>query len=60
MAQPVCSIALGPDTTICQGQTVQLSGPAGFPTYNWSNGANTQDITVGAAGVYTCMASYPT
>ena len=60
LAQPVCSIALGPDTTICQGQTVQLNGPAGFPTYNWSNGANTQDITVGAAGVYTCMASYPT
>jgi gliding motility-associated-like protein len=60
LAQPVCSITLGPDETICQGETVQLNGPPGFPNYSWSNGANTQDITVGAAGVYTCTASYPT
>lgn len=60
LAQPICAITLGPDTTICQGQTVQLNGPPGFPNYSWSNGANTQNITVGAAGVYTCTVSYPT
>ena len=57
---PACSIVLGPDETICQGQTVQLNGPPGFPTYSWSNGDATQNTTVGTAGVYTCTVSYPT
>ncbi|MBK8227162.1 MAG: gliding motility-associated C-terminal domain-containing protein [Flavobacteriales bacterium] len=57
---PACSIVLGPDETICQGETVQLNGPPGFPTYSWSNGDATQNTTVGAAGVYTCTVSYPT
>ena len=55
-----CSIALGNDVTICQGQSTTLAGPPGFPNYNWSNGATTQDITVGSAGNYTCTVSYPT
>ncbi|QQR86666.1 MAG: gliding motility-associated C-terminal domain-containing protein [Flavobacteriales bacterium] len=55
-----CAIALGNDVTICQGQTATLNGPPGFPNYNWSNGATTQNITVGAAGNYTCTVSYPT
>ena len=59
LAQP-CSITIDPDTTICQGQTVTLNGPAGFPNYLWSTGALTQDITVGTSGIYTCQVSYPT
>jgi len=57
---PACSIVLGPDETICQGETVQLNGPPGFPNYSWSNGDNTQNTTVSTAGVYTCTVSYPT
>lgn len=56
----VCSIDLGPDTTICDGQTAQLQGPPGFPSYAWSTGASSQNITVSTAGTYTCQVSYPT
>ncbi|MBK6775277.1 MAG: hypothetical protein IPG74_05305 [Flavobacteriales bacterium] len=55
-----CSISLGNDTTICQGQNATLLGPPGYTNYSWSNGAGTQNITVGAAGNYTCTVSYPT
>lgn len=60
VAQPACSIQLGNDTTICQGQTVTLSGPPGFPNYLWSNGATSQNITVGESGNYNLQVSYPT
>lgn len=40
-------------TTLCSGQTVVLQGPAGATSYIWSNGATTQDITVGSTGSYT-------
>jgi gliding motility-associated-like protein len=59
-AQPICSIALGPDTTICEGTTVTLTAPPGYPQYNWSTGATTESITVGSAGVYACSVTYPT
>lgn len=60
IAQPICSIDLGNDTTICAGETVTLTAPTGFPMYNWSTGASSQSITVGAAGVYACSVTYPT
>ena len=59
-AQPICSIQLGNDTTICEGESVTLQGPAGFPSYSWSNGAGTQSTTVNSAGTYTCQVTYPT
>jgi gliding motility-associated-like protein len=58
-AQPICSIDLGADHTICEGQTVQLQAPMGFNSYLWNTGANTPSITVGTSGVYTCQVSYP-
>lgn len=58
IAQP-CSIDLGADQTICQGQTVTLTAPSGFPNYLWSTGATTPSITVGAAGTYWGEPSYP-
>lgn len=58
-AQPVCSINIGPDLTICQGQTTQLQGPAGYTNYLWSTGATTPSITVGNAGDHWCQVSYP-
>ncbi len=57
-AQPTCSIDLGPDHTICQGQNVQLQAPAGYAGYLWSTGATTQNITVSTAGNYWGEVSY--
>ncbi|MCB0767105.1 MAG: hypothetical protein KDB95_07850, partial [Flavobacteriales bacterium] len=58
VAQP-CSIDLGPDTTICQGQSVTLTAPPGFPDYLWSTGATTPSISVSLPGTYWGEASYP-
>jgi gliding motility-associated-like protein len=38
------------DLDYCFGSpNINISGPAGFQSYNWSNGANTQSISVPAA-----------
>ncbi|MBL8002532.1 MAG: gliding motility-associated C-terminal domain-containing protein [Flavobacteriales bacterium] len=58
-AQSGCSISVGPDVTICQGQTTTLFGPPGWSNYLWSTGAATQNITVGTAGSYWCEVGYP-
>lgn len=58
-AQPICSIDIGPDTTICQGGTATLHGPAGYGVYLWSTGETTPDINVTSAGDYWCQVSYP-
>lgn len=39
--------------SICSGESVTLTANSGFSVYNWSNGANTQSITVSAPGTYT-------
>ncbi len=44
--------ASGP-LTFCQGGNVVLTATGG-DSYNWSNGATTQSITVDATGSYTC------
>ncbi len=44
---------LGPDTTICDGDNYLLeSGHPGF-TYEWSTGANTEDISVLTSDIYS-------
>lgn len=43
-AQPTI-VALG-STTFCEGDSVQLQGPSGFTTYNWSNGGTGSTITI--------------
>jgi len=40
-------------TTFCAGGNTTLSAPPGFNIYTWSNGGNTQSITVTGAGTYT-------
>jgi len=37
---------------ICRGDTIELSAPAGFTHYLWSNGATTPSILVADAGSY--------
>ncbi len=50
------TISTSGSTSICSGKTVTLTSSS--PTGNvWSTGANTQSITVAAAGTYTVTAS---
>ncbi|MBK6628805.1 MAG: gliding motility-associated C-terminal domain-containing protein [Flavobacteriales bacterium] len=58
-AQPTCSISLGPDATVCAGQTATFTLPAGYSTYLWSTGAAGQSLTTGIAGTYWGQVSYP-
>lgn len=38
---------------LCPGETLTLSAPAGFTSYDWTNGDNGSSITVASAGNYT-------
>ncbi|MCU0432130.1 MAG: gliding motility-associated C-terminal domain-containing protein [Bacteroidia bacterium] len=45
-------VQLGADTTLCTGQQLTLNAGSPNATHSWSTGANTQSITVNAAGTY--------
>ncbi len=45
------SIVANGDTAFCQGDSVSLSGPAGF-SYLWTTGDTSQSITVDSAGSF--------
>jgi PKD repeat protein len=49
-------INLGPDTTICQGQSLTLTAPAGYDFYKWSNNSQSNSITVVNSGTYSVTA----
>ena len=49
------AITAGGATTFCQGGSVELTAPAGFAAYLWSNGATTQSITVNSTGNYSVI-----
>jgi gliding motility-associated-like protein len=51
---PSPSFSLLADTTICAGSEILLEGPDGFVTYEWSNGASTTSVSVGA-GAYSLV-----
>jgi len=44
---------VGNALTICSTTSLTLTAPAGFASYNWSNGATTQQISVSASGNYS-------
>ncbi len=50
-AKPV--ITLSGDTTLCTGQTLTMTAPAGYAQYYWSNGDTTRAITVSQQGSYS-------
>lgn len=50
LAAPV--VDLGPDITICEGQTATLDAGINPAAYVWSTGAPTQTITVGVEDTY--------
>ncbi|MCI5059019.1 MAG: S8 family peptidase [Flavobacteriales bacterium] len=49
---PTPVIDLGPDTTICKGDSITLSGDH-FGSYNWSTGSTNQNIMVSLSGSYS-------
>jgi hypothetical protein len=49
---PLPTPNLGPDATICQGNSTVLNGGSGFTCYMWSNGETTQTISVNTSGTY--------
>lgn len=49
---------LGPNFDLCPGRTVTLDAGPGYLGYSWSNGDNTQQITVGP-GTYTVVVLLP-
>ena len=49
--EPVIS-ADGP-LSFCEGESVVLRAPSGAASYRWSNGADTETITVDSAGTYS-------
>ena len=53
---PLPIVDLGPDTTLCDGASITLSGSDPTATYIWSTGQTTQSISVTLAGDYilTC------
>ncbi len=55
--KPVPSLDLGPDTVFCYRSTVSLTVPQQtWKQFQWSNGGNTQTISVATAGVYSVTA----
>ncbi len=45
-------LALGPDTSICEGSSFTLSSPMPGIAYNWSNGSTAASISPSTGGVY--------
>lgn len=52
------SVNLGPDVTICQGDSVLLDAGPGKNSYLWSSGATTQTTWVKSTGTYSVIAAF--
>jgi gliding motility-associated-like protein len=49
---PLPTVALGADTAICTGATLQLDAGPGYTTYAWNTGWNGQVLTIDTIGDY--------
>lgn len=49
---PIPVITASGSTTFCEGESIVLSAPSGYSSYQWNTGSGTQDITVFQAGTY--------
>lgn len=54
-ALPQVSISASGPTSFCQGGSVTITANNIFSTYQWSNGSNTQSITVNQSGAYNLV-----
>ena len=50
---PLPVFSLGSDDTLCDGATITLDAGAGFASYAWSTGDNSQTIPVNTTGSYS-------
>jgi len=55
-ATPV--VDLGPDVSLCEGDSLMICGPLGVQLYEWCNGENTQCISVNAENSTICLTAY--
>jgi gliding motility-associated-like protein len=49
---PSTPLDLGPDTTICPGNTIALSAQEGYSSYLWQDGSTGRTFMVTAPGIY--------
>jgi hypothetical protein len=49
------SVDLGPNQSVCEGETVSFDAGAGFTGYAWSTGATSQTINATATGTYSVV-----
>jgi gliding motility-associated-like protein len=56
-ANPLPIIDLGPDRTVCGGDTILLSVDSSFPTINWSTSETTSSIFAFRKGTYWVQAT---
>lgn len=54
---PIMNVDLGPDVERCEGETATFNAGNAGATYQWSNGQNSQSITVGIEGEYIVTVS---
>lgn len=53
-AQCTSPFSLGPDVTLCAGQTLLLTVPPIYQSYLWNTGATTSTLLVTGPGTYSC------
>ena len=53
-----CTFDLGPDTTLCHGQSILLHAPPGTLEFHWQNGFQSQTISTDTSGTYWCAATF--
>ncbi|MEP7256188.1 MAG: gliding motility-associated C-terminal domain-containing protein [Ferruginibacter sp.] len=46
------SLNLGPDTTICERNTIVLNAGSGFQTYLWQDGSTADSLIINSPGLY--------
>jgi gliding motility-associated-like protein len=49
----LCTVNLGPDTSVCQGDFVVFNAGPGFISYVWQDGSTNQTITASTEGYYS-------
>ena len=52
---PMPVVNLGPDTTICAGESITLDAGAGASSYSWNTGSTNQTITVNTSNTYSVV-----
>ncbi len=57
ISNPLPTVSLGSDTSICSGNPIQLTATGNTSNYFWFNGISNPTITVNSSGIYSVSAS---